>query len=67
MEKNWQITPFFTDHQHPDVLAKIEARKRQFDRVGLIGIDIETCTDNSIEESIYTMRPYIVSIYGRLQ
>ena len=61
------VTPVYADVQDPRVVDKVLAREKQFDTVGLIGVDIETCDDESLDESIYTMRPYIVSIYGRLQ
>ena len=68
MYKNqWHRAPFFTDPESEMVRDKVSQRTKQFDKIGLVGVDIETCDDTSLEESIYSMRPYMVSIFGRLQ
>lgn len=66
----WEKHQFIEDHKGADVKRVVQRRSAQFDRIGLIGVDIETCEDNRPQEesgTIYNQRPYILSVYGRLQ
>lgn len=50
------------------VEAKKVARRKHFkSKYGLACVDIETCNDLTMQHSRYVMRPFMVSIYGRLQ
>lgn len=66
-EANRRMLAFHTSADQPWVAEKIVARKRQFDEIGLAGFDIEACQDTSLEESSFVFRPYMASIYGKLQ
>ena len=46
---------------------KMAARAKRFGDVGLAAIDIETFIDNSLEHSIFNMRPFVLHLYGKLQ
>jgi len=52
---------------HDQMQDKMAARIRSFSDVGLAAIDIETCIDNSMEESMYNMRPFLLHLHGRLR
>lgn len=66
VEMQRRVQPFFTNVDQHWVQDKIIARQKQFDKVGLIGIDIEAAVDTSLTESNFVLRPYMLTAVGRL-
>jgi len=52
---------------HVGLQSKIISRNDFFNDMGFAAIDIETCMDNSLTQSMYNVRPFMLHLHGRLK